>query len=205
MWTVWGASTLITLGILAGKLHHEYYWLSLAPVVAVELGRGLVDLSARGMWGTRLAVALGGVAVGLSCFQSSSTWRTPSEWTTLPAAAAEVRAHVPAGAWVVAPEALLFASDRRGCRLEFSRGSVLRAAGEWGETLQGDGPPALVEFYRSRGASYFADVSATVGPAQPTRLALHEAIRRRYKILVDRPGVLLAALVEHEGASDAER
>jgi len=202
LWTVWGASTLVTLGILAGKLHHEYYWLSLAPVVAVELGRGLMDLSARGIWGARLAVALGGTAVGLSFVQSSSTWRTPSEWATLPAAAAAVQAHVPAGAWVVAPEALLFASDRRGCRLEFARGSVLRAAGEWGETLRGDGPTALVEFYRGRGASYFADVGGAVGPAQPARLALHRAIRRRYKILLERPGVLLAALVEHGEPSD---
>jgi len=105
----------------------------------------------------------------------------------------------------VAPEALLFASDRRGCRLEFSRGSVLRAAGEWGEALPGDGPLALVEFYRGRGASYFADVGATVGPVQRARLALHEAIRRRYKILVDRPDVLLAALVEHGEPSDARR
>ena len=193
LWTVWGTSTLITLGVLAGKLHHEYYWLSLAPVVAVEFARGLMDLSARGTWGARLAVALGGVAVGLSGFQSSNTWRTPLEWTTLPAAAEAVRAHVPADAWVVAPEALLFASDRRGCRLEFSRGSVLRAAGEWGETLPGDDAFALVEFYRGRGARFFADV----GTAQPARLALHEAIRRRYKILVDRPGVLVAALVEY--------
>ena len=202
LWTVWGASVLVTLGILAGKLHHEYYWLSLAPVVAVEVGRGLMDLSARGIWGARLAVALGGTAVGLSFVQSSSTWRTPSEWATLPAAAAAVRTYVPADAWLVAPEALLFASDRRGCRLEFSRGSVLRAAGEWGETLRGDDAIALVEFYQERGARYFADVDPIVGPAQPARLALHRAIRRRYKILLERPGVLLAALVEHGEPSD---
>ena len=109
---------------------------------------------------------------------------------------------MPPGAWVVATEALLFASDRRGCRLEFSRGSVLRAAGEWGETLRGDDALDLVEFYRERGARYFADVDPPVGPAQPARLALHRAIRRRYKILVERPGVLLAALVEHGEPSD---
>jgi hypothetical protein len=123
----------------------------------------------------------------------------------LPAAAAAVRAHVPAEAWVVAPEALLFASDRRGCRLEFSRGSVLRAAGEWGETLRNDDASALVDFYRGRGANYFADLGATDGPAGAARLALHRAIRRRYKILVDRPDVLLADLVEHGEPSDARR
>ena len=111
----------------------------------------------------------------------------------------------PKGTRWVAPEALLFASDRRGCRLEFSRGSVLRAAGEWGETLRGHDAFALVQFYHQRGARYFADVGDKSGPAGSARLALHEAIRRRYKILVDRPDVLLAALVEHGEPPDARQ
>ena len=29
------------MGLLAGKLHHEYYWLPLAPVAAVGVARSL--------------------------------------------------------------------------------------------------------------------------------------------------------------------
>ena len=76
-----------------------------------------------------------------------------------------------------------------------------RAAGEWGGTLDRDGPLALVEFYRARGARFVADVAE----ADPGRLALHEAIRRRYNVLVDRPGVLLAALTDPQDTPDGTR
>ncbi len=106
------------------------------------------------------------------------------------------------GARLVAPEALLFAADRQGCRLEFGRPAAVRAAGEWGEHLASEGPLALVEFYRARGARYVADVGAGGDPA---RLALHEAIRRRYNVLEDRPGVLLADLSFPQEAPDGTR
>ncbi len=47
-----------------------------------------------------------------------------------------------------------------------------------------------------------ADVAAG---DDPKRLALHEAIRRRYNVLVDRPGVLLAALTDPQDAPDGTR
>jgi hypothetical protein len=99
---------------------------------------------------------------------------------------------------VAAPEALLFASDRRGCRMEFTASAAKRAAGEWGESLDSEGPLALVEFYRGHGARFVADVSTD----DPRRLALHEAIRRRYKVLVDRPGILLAVLIDSQEELD---
>lgn len=192
LWHVWGASALAMLATLAGKLHHEYYWLAVAPVAAVGVGKSLAILADR----SRLAsAAAGGAVLGLAVVQSWSTWRTPAEWTTLAEAADAVRAHVPGHAWVVAPEALLFAADRRGCRLEFTPPAARRAAGEWGAPLDPADPLALIEFYRTRGARFVADVSAT----DPGRLALHEAIRRRYNVLVDRPGVLLASLDRFPG------
>ena len=100
----------------------------------------------------------------------------------------------PADAWVVAPEALLFESDRRGCRLEWTATAARRAAGEWGAEA-GDavrGPIDLVDYYRSRGARYFADLGDR--PEDPRRLALHDAVRRRYKVIIDRPEVLIADL-----------
>ena len=187
------------LAILAGKLHHEYYWLAIAPVAAVGVGKGLTALADRDS-ATACAAGLG--LVGLSLFQASSTWRTPPEWTSLPEAARVVRSSVPESAWLIAPEALLYASDRKGCRLESTRPSAARAAGEWGRGLGPDGPLALVEFYRDRGARYVADVGAG---GDPSRVALHEAIRRRYNVLVDRPGVLLADLTFPQDVQDGTR
>ena len=69
-----------------------------------------------------------------------------------------------------------------------------RAAGEWGAEA-GDvvrGPIDLVDYYRSRGARYFADLGDR--PDDPRRLALHDAVRRRYKVIIDRPEVLIVDL-----------
>ncbi|WP_406695474.1 glycosyltransferase family 39 protein [Singulisphaera sp. Ch08] len=198
LWTVWGASTLAALAVLAGKLHHEYYWLMLAPVVAVGVGKGLDLLIVR----QRVLGGLTGAALlGLALVQSWSTWKTPDEWSSLAEAARAIEANVPREAWVAAPEALLFASDRRGCRMEFTDSAAKRAAGEWGKSLDSDGPLALVEFYRAHGARFVADVLTD----DPKRLALHEEIRRRYKVLVDRPGVLLAVLIDSQDELDGTR
>ncbi|HMB05217.1 MAG TPA: glycosyltransferase family 39 protein [Isosphaeraceae bacterium] len=188
LWRVWGGSALAALMLLTGKLHHEYYWLAPAPIAAVGVARALSGLRARS---PGAAIAAGVGLLGLSLLQSLSTWRTPPEWTTLPEAARAVRALVPRDAWLVAPEALLFAADRRGGRLESSPAAARRAAGEWGGSLDGDEPLALVEFYRARGARFVADVGT-----DPARLALHEAIRRRYNVVVDRDGVLIAILTD---------
>jgi hypothetical protein len=111
----------------------------------------------------------------------------------LPEAARWVGRVVPRDAWLVAPEALLFAADRRGGRLEFGPDAARRAAGEWGQALDRDDPLALVEFYRARGARFVADLDPGTDRA---RLALHEAIRRRYNVVVDQDGVLIAALTD---------
>jgi len=72
-----------------------------------------------------------------------------------------------------------------------------RAAGEWGGRLVEENAIALVEMYRSQGARYFADLGLADGPSeqiQAERVALHEAIRRRYKVIVDLPAIVLAEL-----------
>jgi hypothetical protein len=194
-WRLWGLTALGALAVLAGKLHHEYYWLALAPLSAVGVGRSLADLAAR--WPLR-AAGLGCVLVGLSLFLARDTWRTPREWSTLPEAACAVRSVVPPEGLLVAPEALLYAADRRGCRLELATTAARRAAGEWGSDLVDDHPLALVEFYRVRGARFVAVPRGDVNgdAAMATSLALQEAIRRRYNVLVDRPVVLIAALTD---------
>ncbi len=195
LWQIWGLSSLGTLALLAAKLHHEYYWLTLAPVVAVGVARTLRSVNRHGVRGKIVAGGSAVLMFGLAAALSATTWKTPQEWMSLRLAAREVQTHcLPPDVWVVAPEALLFEADRRGCRLEFTTTAAARAAGEWGERLEDGGPEALVEFYRREGARYFADVCPE--PLEPARLALHDSVKRRYKVLVDRPGVLIASLNE---------
>jgi 4-amino-4-deoxy-L-arabinose transferase-like glycosyltransferase len=198
LWRVWAAAALLALAALAEKLHHEYYWIALAPVAAVGAGRGLALLARR--WPVP-AAAVGMALAGMSLCQVHNTWCTPEEWTTLPQAAHALRGLVAPGELVVAPEALLYAADRRGCRLELTRAAARRAAGEWGSTLDGDSPLSLTEFYRARGARFVAVPGVAGDPrsGDPNRLALREAIRCRYNVLVDGPVVLIAVLNDPQG------
>jgi Dolichyl-phosphate-mannose-protein mannosyltransferase len=193
LWWVWGISTLVAMAFLAEKLHHEYYWLLLAPVAAAGIGRAL-DRFAHVHASTTAAVAL---ALLLLCgYQVRSTWRTPSEWNDLEAAGRAVASVVPRDAWVVATEALLFRADRRGCRMEWTTPAARRAAGEWGSDFDVDGPLDLLECYRRQGARYFADLGSRGDDAR--RKGLHESVRRRYKVIVDSPEVIIADLVGSE-------
>ena len=191
LWRAWGVISLATLALLASKLHHEYYFLILAPAAAAGVGLALDRLAARRRWA---AIGASACLLILAFVQARSTWRTPMEWTGLEAAAQAVSEATAADAWVVAPEALLFESDRRGCRLEWTSSAARRAAGEWGDAAEDTvrGPIDLVEFYRRRGARYFADLGDR--PDDPRRMALHDAVRRRYKVIIDRPEVLVADL-----------
>lgn len=194
LWLVWGLSAGGAMLVLAAKLHHEYYWLAPAPVMAVGVGRGLVGLERRFHGAGWIG---GAVFLGLCGFQARSTWDTPPEWFHLEAAARVVRETVPADALVVAPEALLFQAGRRGCRLETSPRGCRRAAGEWGTQLPHDTAADLVAMYRAHGARFFADLGAGPEPRigdEARRVALHEAIRRRYKVIVDLPAILIAEL-----------
>jgi hypothetical protein len=143
-----------------------------------------------------LAVAMGPGLVLLGVLQARSTWRDPPEWVHLVEAAGVVAATVPHDAWLVAPEALLFQADRRGCRLEWTPTAVRRAAGEWGVGRDVQTADELVEYYQLQGARYFADLGAHADDGR--RMALHEAVRRRYKVIVDSRQVLIADLVVTE-------
>ncbi len=47
LWSIWGISALAAMALLGRKLHHEYYWLPLAPVVAVGIGSALQWIAQR--------------------------------------------------------------------------------------------------------------------------------------------------------------
>ncbi|MEW4569883.1 glycosyltransferase family 39 protein [Tautonia sp. JC769] len=197
LWPIWGASASLALLLLAGKWHHEYYWMVLAPVLSVGIARSLIAV-ARSKLGRLWATALGLLLVGMAAIGSRSTWQTPSEWRALGSAAEQVRRVVPADRWLVAPEALLFAADRRGCRLEITPRSARRAAGEWGGQLENpDDPLALVAFYQGRGAAFLADLGpeGSHESAGPRRASLRRLARKHYRIVIDRPDVFVAELV----------
>ena len=80
--------------------------------------------------------------------------------------------------------------------MEWSAAAAARAAGEWEAGRRVDGPLELVEFYRSHGARYFADLGCHA--ADVTREGLHDAVRRRYKVIVDHPDVIIADLADSE-------
>lgn len=207
---VWAAAAAGMLLVLAGKAHHEYYWIVLAPplawAAARAVGSGCQRIAEarddrRAGWCYLAGVLTILVLGGLSLMQTRGTWRTPREWSPLIAAGAEVRGIVPRGALLVAPEALLYAADRRGCRLETGLDASRRAAGEWRGRLEDeDDPLGLVEFYRGRGARYFADLTEPGG--DPGRRGLREEVRRRYHVLRDRPGLLIAELTPARRADD---
>jgi hypothetical protein len=191
LWPVWAGSAIVALGLLAGKLHHEYYFLALAPLAALGIARGLVDWAVLGRW---VAGAAGCGLVALSVLMSASTWRTPPEWAHLAAAAAVVREHVPPASPLIAPEALLYMADRRGYRLEFAPEAAARAARECGverPVAFFRHPLALVDAYER--AAYVADINPDA--LSPERLALHRALREDpgRPVVVDQPGLVLLA------------
>jgi hypothetical protein len=57
-------------------------------------------------------------------------------------------------------------------------------------------PIDLIDFYRRRGARFLADVPP--GPGDDRRMALHQAIRARYKVVMDRNDVFLVELTSPE-------
>jgi 4-amino-4-deoxy-L-arabinose transferase-like glycosyltransferase len=65
LWGSWLVATAIVFSYMSGVIH-SYYAVALAPAVAALVGAGLVDL-----WGARLRIWLGGVAVGLACLATA--------------------------------------------------------------------------------------------------------------------------------------
>ena len=196
LWKVWGLAALATLAMLSAKLHHEYYLLILAPVIAVGLINTLARIGRGGRWGRLVAGILAASFVAGCWLGSASTWKTPREWSGIAEAGREIGEKVGEDRWIVAPEALIYEANRKGCRLEYTSLSARRAAIEWGVEWTGEQPIDLVEFYRARGADYFADLAFDDEPLE--RRGLHNAVRRRYKIMIDRPGLLLARLTDLE-------
>ena len=153
IWLVWSVSVFAAMVLLAAKLHHEYYWLALAPAIAVGIARFLMHTA------YRTSISL--LFIGLCILFSASTWKTPAEWQSLRSAAEAVRSRRSGRYGRGRPGgASLRIRYRQGCRVEYTVPASRRAAGEWNDrrASEVDDPASLVEFYRRHGARFFADV-----------------------------------------------
>ncbi|HEY1169457.1 MAG TPA: glycosyltransferase family 39 protein, partial [Candidatus Limnocylindrales bacterium] len=65
LWGSWFVVTAVVFSYMSGIIH-SYYAVALAPAIAALVGAGLVDL-----WGVRLRIWLGGIAVGIVCLGSA--------------------------------------------------------------------------------------------------------------------------------------
>jgi 4-amino-4-deoxy-L-arabinose transferase-like glycosyltransferase len=202
-WAWWGASACVMLAAVAAKLHHEYYALWLAPVVAIGCVMGAWRLAAWvGPWPRPHVFAVASLCfVALSLRQSWSTWQTPPEWRAL-STVPRLRSDIPPGRLVVAREAVLYALDRRGMRLEQASPAIARALGEWGVRVPVEEatPAVLLSWYDRMGATFWVDVGDPAG-GRLTHEAARTARGMARRILIDEPGLLA---IELDEASDVE-
>jgi hypothetical protein len=191
-----GAATLASVCVFLAKYHHEYYWLVPAPAIAALAAWSLTTIAGR--FGRTAALGLALVGIGYAVFATRGSFETPPEWLNL--AEAKRAMQSVAAAPVVAKEAVLYYSERRGCRLEMTDPAARRAAFEWRNAARPwDGPERvdsvenLIEFYREQGARYFLDVIPATG-AVGDQKELHATIRKHYRMILDSDRVFLAAL-----------
>jgi hypothetical protein len=208
LWRAWAAAAAVTLLAVAAKLHHEYYWLLLAPPVAATAAEALsLVLRIRPDPATRIGLSAAASLLAAAAFLSTSaTWRTPNEWLDLPAAGRRIAEVVPLDSRLIAREAVLYAADRRGFRMEYEPDAVRRALAEWGrrpDAPEEATPGALLGWYHRQGGRFFAEVGGL--PAGTDLPATLRAATRR--VWIDEPGLLLVELAgddEHHGRRDPE-
>ena len=160
LWSVWGISALAAMALLAEKLHHEYYWLPLAPVVAVGI-----------------APLLNGSPANAGLLRSPSAWprrllvpvRFPGPLHLANAGrvdrprcgGSDGLGIVPHDAWVAGSRGAV--CSRPTAAAAGWNGRARRPAGppENGRcSPRSNSPLELIEYYRSQGARYFADLGS---------------------------------------------
>lgn len=127
-WATWAIGLAGMFLVVSGKIHHEYYWMAAAPLLAIGLSRSLVAYARQGKWfwfGTfSLTYVVASLALSLSTFQ------TPREWQGIERLGRIVRDEPDTGR-IVAQEAVIYYCDTTGYRLEFDTDAVSRAADEF--------------------------------------------------------------------------
>jgi len=189
---VWLFSLAAYFPILVRKLDHEHYYLALAPVAAVFIARALAAIAAAPLVkqcyvsGRTAAVGLGIGLVACNALASRSTFRVPSEWRSVTAAAAAARELIPPDARVAAHSSVLFYADRRGFTVAYGPDEIEYLFETWGERTNEPTPTALLEFYRRQGAEYFVELLGTA--RERNNPAFLDYVRTHYRVVREEPG-----------------
>ena len=187
LWLVWGISALVAMACLAEKLHHEYYWLLLAPVAAVGIGRALASLgrTSRCGWRSPLAAML----VVLCWLQVRSTWRTPAEWDGLDDGGRRRRDERsrPTPGWS-RPRLSCFRPTAGAAAWSGATPPRQERPASGRPSHDGQRPARTGRVLSPPGGSLFRRPGELRRPTR-RRKGLHDAVRRRYKVIVDRPDV----------------
>ena len=138
-----------------------------------------------------------------SCiYHARGTWSTPPEWLQFRERGQQLARAIPQDALVIGREAVLYAADRRGMRMERDPEAIRRARGEWGPTaFQPEATPSgLVSWYHGQGARYYAEMADPRGvtpefPGDP---------RSVERVIYQGPGLLLLQLTEPDQHADNE-
>jgi 4-amino-4-deoxy-L-arabinose transferase-like glycosyltransferase len=201
---IWFGSLVMYLPILMRKLDHEHYYLALAPVAAVFIGRALVTIAAAPLSAQcYVSGRIAAIILGLALFASDaiacrSTFRDPSEWRHVTAAAAATRACTPPGALVAGHSSVLFYADRRGFTYAYGKDEIEYLFGTWGERNRRCTPEELLEFYRQQGAQYFVELLGT--NRERDNAMFFDYVRRRYEVVREQPGqFVVVSLSDEEG------
>ena len=202
LWRLWALGASGILVLVAGKLHHEYYWLLLAPAVAAAAVEGLacVRRLRPGYGGGLISGFLMLTLLGTSIYHARTTWTTPPEWVQFQERGLKLGQAIPGDALMIGREAVIYAANRRGMRMEWNPAAVKRALGEWGvEMKQEKATPAkLISWYHLRGARYFAEMADPRGPT-PEFPGDPSSVDR---VIFQEPGLLLLKLTEPDHADN---
>ena len=194
LWLVWGISALVAMAFLAEKLHHEYYWL-LARAGRRGGGRRARWTGSPRTTGPARSPRRRRWSCSARC-RSARPGGRPPNGTTSRRRRAPSRRRSRATPGSSRPRRCCSRPTAAAAGWSGRRPRRSRAAGEWGAEHEVDSPLDLLEYYRRQGARYFADLGSR--DADPPRKGLHDAVRRRYKVIVDRPEVIIADLADSE-------
>jgi hypothetical protein len=201
---VWFVSLITYFPILLRKLDHEHYYLAVAPVAAVFMGRALVAIARASLdlhcyvRGPAAAAILGMALVVNDWLAFRSTFHVPPEWRDVVAAAEAAHECTPPDSYLAAHSSVLFYADRRGFSFAYGRDEIDYLLGTWSKKQSDPTPEALLEFYRRQGAEYFVELLGT--NREQDNAEFFDYVRSHYEILRMEPGkYVVASLTNRQG------
>lgn len=207
----WSIALACWFVVVGGKAHHGYYWLVPAPLLAILGGSFMARIDTSHGESTllfratarHLGIAAGGLTAALGLFMALDTYRTPPEWQPLTGDVSRIRTWINStpGRPLVSHEAAIFAIDRPGLRWEWSAPAQRRAAAAFGKKLDGESPPALLDFYARQGAKWFLAIETD--PRWNTGKAALGGLLAESRIVHRSGGLVLYELTEPQAPANS--